>query len=48
MGFGADTRVSKDGDLSLLVSCASGFVYGVIFHRDHRTQPPDAPQPGVP
>jgi hypothetical protein len=46
MGFGADTRVSKDGDLSLLVSCASGFVYGVIFHRTHPADPHGSPQPG--
>lgn len=36
MAFGPQTRVSRDGDLSLLVSTASGFVYGIIFHRDRR------------
>ena len=32
MGFGADTRVHRDGDLSLLVTTGSGFTYGLIFH----------------
>jgi hypothetical protein len=32
MGFGAESRVMKDGDLSLFVSTGGGFVYGVIFH----------------
>jgi hypothetical protein len=36
MNFGADTHISADGDLSLFVSCASGFVYGVIFHGQRR------------
>jgi hypothetical protein len=33
MAFGPQTRISRDGDLSLLVSTASGFTYGIIFHR---------------
>jgi hypothetical protein len=32
MGLGAHTRISKDGDRSLLVTTASGIVFGVIFH----------------
>jgi hypothetical protein len=32
MGFGADTRVHRDGTLSLLVHTGSGFTYGLIFH----------------
>jgi hypothetical protein len=36
MSFGARTRISRDGDLSLFVSTDSGFVYGIIFHRDLR------------
>jgi len=32
MAFGSQTRVSRDGDLSLLVSSATGFTYGLIFH----------------
>ncbi len=32
MGMGADTHVSRDGDLSLLVTTASRIVYGLIFH----------------
>ena len=36
MGFGAHTRVSRDGDLSLFVSTASGLDLGVIFHGQHR------------
>jgi hypothetical protein len=36
MGLGADTRVSKDGKLSLLVRSGSGLVYAIIFHPDQR------------
>jgi hypothetical protein len=36
LGFGAHTRVSRDGDLSLFVHTESGFVYAVIFHSAHR------------
>jgi len=36
MDFGAATRVTRDGELSLLVSCASGFTYGIIFHPQPR------------
>src|SRR5437870_2938028 len=32
MAFGADTRISRDGELSLFAATGSGFVYGVIFH----------------
>jgi hypothetical protein len=32
LGFGADTRVHRDGTLSLLVNTGSGFTYGLIFH----------------
>jgi len=32
MGFGADTRIRRDGDLSLLVHTGSGFTYALIFH----------------
>lgn len=32
MGLGADTRVYRDGTLSLLVTTGSGFTYGLIFH----------------
>jgi hypothetical protein len=41
MAFGARTRVTRDADLSLLVTCDSGFVYGIIFHPVRRrcTQP---------
>lgn len=36
MGFGAETRITVDGNLSLLVTCASGFVYAIIFHGQQR------------
>ena len=36
MAFGAQTRVSRDGELSLLVCSATGFTYGIIFHPDRR------------
>jgi hypothetical protein len=36
MGFGADTRVSKDGELNLLVCSGSGLVYAIVFHPDQR------------
>ena len=36
LAFGAQTRISRDGDLSLQVSTASGFTFGIIFHRQHR------------
>ena len=32
LDFGADTRVHRDGTLSLLVNTGSGFTYGLIFH----------------
>ncbi|HZM79928.1 MAG TPA: hypothetical protein VFC19_29700 [Candidatus Limnocylindrales bacterium] len=32
MGFGADTQVHRDGNLSLLVHTGSGFTYALIFH----------------
>ncbi len=32
LGFGADTRVHRDGRLSLLVNTGSGVTYGLIFH----------------
>jgi hypothetical protein len=32
MNLGAETRISRDGPLSLLVATGSGMVYGVIFH----------------
>lgn len=35
MFFGGESRVTKDGNLSLFVSTSSGFVYGVIFHQTH-------------
>lgn len=36
MSFGADTRVRRDGNLSLLITTGSGFVYALIFHGDTR------------
>lgn len=36
MGSGAETSITAEGHLSLLVTNASGFVYAVIFHRDRR------------
>jgi hypothetical protein len=36
MAFGAQTRISRDGDLSLLVCSSSGFTYGIIFHPERR------------
>ena len=36
LGFGAHTRVSRDGDLSLFVDTACGLVYAVIFHGQQR------------
>lgn len=36
MDFGARTRVTRDGELSLLVCTSSGFTYGIIFHPDRR------------
>ncbi|WP_147339714.1 hypothetical protein [Actinomadura spongiicola] len=32
MGLGARTYVTRDGELSLLVRCEPGFVYGIVFH----------------
>jgi hypothetical protein len=32
MGLGADTRVHRDGHLSLIVTTGSGLTYGLIFH----------------
>jgi hypothetical protein len=36
LGFGAHTRISRDGDLSLFVRTACGLVYAVIFHGEDR------------
>lgn len=36
MSFGADTRVTKDGPLSLFIATSSKFVYGLIFHAEQR------------
>ena len=36
LGFGAHTRVSRDGDLSLFVHTGCGLVYAVIFHGQQR------------
>jgi hypothetical protein len=36
MGLGARTRISKDGERSLLVHTASGITFGVIFHGARR------------
>jgi hypothetical protein len=36
MGLGAYTRVAKDGDLALLVTTASGLIYGIVFHGTQR------------
>lgn len=32
--FGNTSTISRDGELSLFVSTASGYVYGLIFHGD--------------
>jgi hypothetical protein len=37
MSMGANTRVTRDGHLSLFVSTAGGFVYGLIWHGHRRT-----------
>jgi hypothetical protein len=36
MDFGTHIRITRDGDLSLLVCTDSGFSYGIIFHPDRR------------
>ncbi len=36
MNMGADTHISKDGTLSLYVTTASGYVFGIIFHGHRR------------
>ncbi|MDQ1645715.1 MAG: hypothetical protein QOJ50_1899 [Cryptosporangiaceae bacterium] len=36
MNLGAETRISRDGPLSLLVFTGSGFTFGVIFHGTRR------------
>jgi hypothetical protein len=36
MDFGSQTRISRDGNLSLVVHTASGLVYGIFFHRTPR------------
>jgi hypothetical protein len=36
LGMGADTQISRDGELSLLVRTGSGYLYGLIFHADTR------------
>lgn len=37
MGLGDQTRITKDGPLSLLAQTASGLVYAIIFHPERRT-----------
>jgi len=39
-GFGRDTKVFKDGDLSLVVHTEAGFVFGMVFFRLDRPDPP--------
>lgn len=36
IGFGARTVVRRDGPLSLYVSTAGGFVFGIVFHGERR------------
>jgi hypothetical protein len=36
LGMGADTQISRDGELSLLVYTGSGYLYGLFFHADAR------------
>ena len=36
MFFGGESRVTRDGELSLLVVTGGGFVYGLIFHAERR------------
>jgi hypothetical protein len=36
MGLGAHTRISRDGELSLLILTGSGITFGVIFHGERR------------
>ena len=36
MSLGSAARVSRDDDLSLLVTTNRGFTYGIIFHPAHR------------
>lgn len=36
MSLGSAARVSRDDDLSLLVTTSTGFTYGLIFHPAHR------------
>jgi hypothetical protein len=36
MGSGAETFVTAEGCLSLLITTSSGLVWAVIFHRDRR------------
>lgn len=42
-GFGRETNVYRDGDLSLFVRTSSGFVFGMIFHAQGS---PDRPEEG--
>jgi hypothetical protein len=37
MSFGAQTHITRDGDLSLLVRSGTGFTYAIIFHPQRRT-----------
>lgn len=41
--FGSESRVTKDGPLSLYVSTTTGFEYGLIFHPTHYRV--DKPEP---
>lgn len=41
-GFGPE-EIYRDGDLTLITQTKSGFVFGTVFHRTHR---PDPPQDG--
>jgi hypothetical protein len=36
MAFGASARISRDDELSLLVTTSTRFTYGIIFHPDRR------------
>lgn len=36
MRLGADTRIMRDGSLSLFVTTASGYVYGILFRGERR------------
>jgi hypothetical protein len=49
VGFGSKSYITRDGNLSLFVQDGDSFVFGMIFHPDHKwDNPPEGyVQPGT-